>query len=178
MGQLFGGRSYTSPSSTGNEVFNMPGAISANSNSNSPKKKAAKVSSSWARPPPFQTSARSNLSSSKTWVFLFFFVFFHIVLQFQWLRGWERLLFWFEKSIAITGKTGRKTRAKRKRGSYRCPSDPACRLSSPLIALLISSPLSVDLGQKSSSAGADWRLLLHELSHAAFFCLFDPSGPS
>lgn len=63
-----------------------------------------------------------------------------------------------EKSIAITHERKRGGNEKKETGSYPCQSDPAWRLSSPLIALLISCPLSVDLGQQSSSAGADWRL--------------------
>lgn len=44
---------------------------------------------------------------------------------------------------------GEAERNRTRRQSYPCQSDPAWRLSSPLIALLISSPLSLDLGQQA-----------------------------
>lgn len=165
MAELFGGRSYTSQSFTGSEVFNMPRAISANS---SQKKKLTGSPACELTPFPYIPPMRSTLSSCKTW-FIYLFI-FYILLQIQLLWGWERLLFCLWKINSHYKQDRKKDESKKKEtGSYPCQSDPAWRLSSPLIALLISSPLRVDLGQQSSSAGADWRLFLHELSHAAFF---------
>lgn len=130
---------------------------------NPPAQKTNGVTSLWAHPLHLHSRMCSTLSSSKTF-------FFHILLQIQLLRGWERLLFCLWKINSHYKQDRKKEESEKKEtDSYPCLSDPAWRLSSPLIALLISSPLSVDLGQQSSPAGADWRLFLHQLSHAAFF---------
>lgn len=114
MVELFGGRSNPSPSSTGNEVFNMPGAISANPSKKKERRKkkrknADSVTSSGAHPFPYIPPIHSTLSSSKTCFF-----FFYILLQIQLLRGRERLLFCLWK-INSHYKQDRKTRVKRER---------------------------------------------------------------
>lgn len=125
------------------DVFNMPGAISG-------KNQADRVTSSWAHPLPLHSP--HVLHSFFFWNLIFF----HILLQIQLLRAWERLLFCFWKINSHYKQDRKKDESEKKEtDSYPCPSDPAWRLSSALIALLISSPLSVDLGQQSSWAGAD-----------------------
>lgn len=107
--------------------------------------------------------------------------FFFTSLPIQPLLGWEGLLFWLWKINSHyrrerKKKRRRKERETRSRGRegdcYPCQSDPAWRLSSPLIALLISSPLSLELGQQGPSAGDDLRLSSFMISPSLclFFC--------
>lgn len=86
MVELFWGKSYTFPSSTGNEVFNMPGAISEKKK----KKQTKKLSGSPARelnPFPYVPPC------APLFLLLKLDFFFHILLQIQLLWGRERLLF-------------------------------------------------------------------------------------
>lgn len=105
------------------------------------------------------SSSHSLKKKEKKFFLFYFFIFYLFTNATSGLRG--PLVLVAKKSIAITG--GNEKQRERERtcsrgretGCYPCQSDPAWRLSSPLIALLISSPLSLDLGQQGPSAGAD-----------------------
>lgn len=152
-GTTFTGRSCTFQSQLGNEVLDMPGVISEHPRANG-------VTNLWA-----PSLHRHCLVSSTHFTFKKLFFFFSKSLyQFSHFCGERASCFGCEKSIAITGERRRSEDDERTRlrgmetDCYACQSDPAWRLSSPLIALLISSPLSLELGQRGPSAGADLRL--------------------
>lgn len=100
----------------------------------------------------------------------------HFLKIFLPILDWESLLFWLWKINSHYRRERKRERTcsrGRETDCYPCQSDPAWRLSSPLIALLISSPLSLDLGQRGPSAGADFRLsFVISLSLARSLCLF------
>lgn len=110
MAELFGGRSYTSQSFTGSEVFNMPGAISANSSQKKSWQGHQLVSS-----PPSLTFPPCAPLFLLVKLDLFIYLFFISYYKFSYFGAESASCFACEKSIAITSKTGRKTRVKRKR---------------------------------------------------------------
>ncbi len=160
----------------------MPGVISAH-----PSKEADRVTNLWASvPSPYIAPMPSALSSVfYPLVFKTFFLFFLSLYQFSHFWAERASCFGCKKSIAITGGREREKKRERERecssgretDCYPCQSDPAWRLSSPLIALLISSPLSLDLGQQGPAAGADWRLSFSMIS-PSLCCFFFFSSSS
>lgn len=163
MEQLFWGRSYTSLSSLGNEVFDMPEVISAH-----PRKELTWSPTCEPHPlpltfPPCHPHFLLSFSHSSSQKVFFLYI---SLYKFSYFWAERAPCFGCEKSIAISSgrERGKEHTRERERGCYPCQSDPAWRLSSPLIALLISSPLSLDLGQQGPSAGADWRLSFSMIS--------------
>lgn len=153
-GTTFTGRSCTFQSQLGNEVLDMPGVISEHPSEE-------RTGSPTCELPPYIDTV---LFLPPTSPLKNFFFFSKSLYQFSHFCGERASCFGCEKSIAITGERRRSEDDERTRlrgmetDCYACQSDPAWRLSSPLIALLISSPLSLELGQRGPSAGADLRL--------------------